>query len=54
MIAQPLKPQKRYDHPRSEVIHMKMSSILCSSPGAGENEEIGFEDWGINSNVNMF
>lgn len=49
----PPKP-KEYCPPRSEGINMDMSSILCSSPGAGENEEIGFEDWGINSNVNMF
>ena len=33
---------------------MDMSSILCSSPGAGENEDVGFEDWGIDDDINKF
>lgn len=54
MITKLLKPKDYYDFPRMEVIYMHLSSILCSSPGAGENEEIGFEDWTLDGLSNIF
>ena len=35
-----------YELPTAEVLNMNPSSVLCSSPGDGANEDVGFEDWG--------
>lgn len=53
MRTNPPKPRE-YCPPTSERIIMDVFSVLCSSPGAGENEEIGFEDWGIDDIINKF
>ena len=43
-----------YDPPKMGVFDIPVTSILCSSPGAGENEEIGFEDWLNGGTINLF
>ena len=41
------KPKDCYDPPKTDVFKMNLSSILCSSPGDGQNEDVGFEDWDL-------
>ena len=33
-----------YNRPEIEVINLKMESIICNSPGNGENEGTGDEE----------
>lgn len=43
-----------YDSPRVEAIEMTASSVLCGSPGDGQNEDVGFEDWLNGGTINLF
>lgn len=54
MATIPFKPKEYYDSPRTETFYMNLSSILCASPGDGQNEEIGFEDWLNGGTINLF
>jgi len=39
-----------YDRPEIEVINFKAESVICNSPGAGEGEGTGEDDWGEGGN----
>lgn len=54
MITHSSSLKDPYDSPQAEVIYLNMSSMLCTSPGAGENEDIGFEDWDLNGSISLF
>ena len=43
-----------YASPRSESIHVNLSSILCDSQGEGQNEDVEFEDWDIDDTNSPF
>ena len=36
---------KHYDSPTMEYIIIDYSYVLCVSPGEGESEYVGYEDW---------
>ena len=54
MITRSSNNKDSYDSPQAEVIYLNMSSMLCTSPGAGENEDIGFEDWDLSGAISLF
>ena len=54
MITESSKPKDYYDPPKTEMIYLNLSSILCASPGDGQNEDIGFEDWLNGGTINLF
>jgi hypothetical protein len=44
MMAKSLN-SKSYDSPAMEEVLIRYDSVLCTSPGDGENEDIGYENW---------
>jgi len=40
-----MKKKTFYVSPESETIDSLWASTLCTSPGNGQSEDIGYEDW---------
>ena len=40
-----MKKKTLYVTPSCEEVHSHTEAVLCGSPGFGESEDIGYEDW---------
>jgi len=39
------QPKESYSAPDLAELDVLCGALVCNSPGDGENEDVGFEDW---------